>query len=168
MKNLNKIIVLIMLFTASNLLAQTKKNEEESNKPKVVKEVESANQTVRQASQATKETVQTTKETAKDLKETVNILFPKKNKNKKSKGTVTISIGQIEYGNENLNALYKAISKAKGVKDPSKTFNNNQAQIAVVYKKTADDLWQSVPEKTRKTFKIQSITENNIVVQLKE
>ncbi|MDY7395662.1 hypothetical protein UMM65_10445 [Aureibaculum sp. 2210JD6-5] len=167
MENVVKIIVLIVLFAVGNLSAQTRKTEEES-KPKVVNEVEEANKSVKQASNATKETVQTTKETVSDLKETVGMIFPKKNKPKKAKEIVSIQISQIEYGDENLDALYKAISKAKGVKDLSKTFANNQAAITATYKKTADDLWQSVPETIRSSFKIKSITENSILVSLKE
>jgi len=169
MKKLVKILVIALLFAASNVFSQTpQKEKEETSKPKVVKEVETANKAVKQASQATKETVQTTKETVTDLKETVGLIFPKKNKAKKTKEVVSIQISQIEYGDENLDALYKAISKTKGVKDPSKTFNNNQAEITATFKKTANDLWQSVPEKIRKAFKIKSVSESSIVVVLKE
>lgn len=159
----------LTLCTACNLFAQTRTEKTEGqNKPKVVKEVEKANKSVKQTSQATKETVQTTKETVADLKETAGMLFPKKNKSKKEKETVAIIISEIEYGDANLNALYKAISKVKGVKEPSKIFNNGQAQINATYKKTGDELWQSVPENIRNAFKIQSITEKTIVVKLKE
>lgn len=167
MKKLVKVTVLTMLVLSYTSFAQTQQQEEE-NKPKVVKEVENANKSVKQASQTTKETVQTTKETVADLKETVGMIFPKKNKTNKTKDIVLIHIGQIEYGNENLNALYKAITKTKGIKDPSKTFNNSTAEISATYKKSAEDLWQSIPENVRKSFKIKSISESNISITLKE
>ncbi len=165
MKNLNKYIVITSLMVSFSY-AQTDNKVE--NKPKVVKEVENANETVQQASKATKETVQTTKETVNELKETVGMIFPKKNKAKKTKEIVSVQINQIEYGDENLDALYKAISKAKGIKDLSKTFEDNRVLITATYKKSADDLWQSVPENIRDSFKIKAVSENNITIALKK
>ncbi len=164
MKNIQFFLVILILFSQLELFSQTR-NEQKPKENKVTKEVNKANQTVKNTNESVKNTITTSKETIGELKETFGILFPKKNKNK-AKGIVSIQITQVEYDNVDLNKLYKFISNTKGVKKPSKSFENNHVLITVNYKKSIDNLWQSVPENIRKAFKVVKISENNLFLGL--
>ena len=162
MKNTQLFFALLILFSQFELFSQTR-NERKPKENKITKEVDKANQTVKDTNESIKNAVATSKETIGELKETISFLFPKKNKNK-TKGIVSIHITQVEYDAVDLNQLYKAITKAKGIKKPSKSFENNIAIIKVSYKKSVDDLWQKVPEHIRKAFKMVKMDHQTMLV----
>lgn len=168
MNFLRKLMFLLTLIVFNISFSQENPSKEEkAKKNKVLEKVDDTNKTIKNTNETIKNTVQDTKSTVNDLKETIGSIFPRKNKDK-LKRVITIQITQITYGNLHLNNLYNYISKSKGVKKPSKKFENGTALINVNYKKSADDLWQNVPENLRKSFKIVKMNENNIFLNLIE
>ncbi len=64
--------------------------------------------------------------------------------------------------------MYGYLQKVKGVKKPTKQFKGGSVSIQASYKNGADNLWQSIPADARKGFKLVEITDNTILLQLKQ
>jgi flagellum-specific peptidoglycan hydrolase FlgJ len=149
-----KLTLCFLLFLCFNFsFSQQKENKSEIAK---------TSDKVKQTSNETKDAVQTTKETLKDI----GSIF--KSKKDKTKQTVLIVVNNIEYGNTNLNVLQKSVKTSKSVKNITKKYQNNTATFLVEYKKSADELWQTLPEKVVNNFKIIAIEENSISIALKK
>ncbi len=165
MKTLKKHLPLIALMAFGCLWSQEPQKEDK----KVIKEVDKINKASEEINATTANTNAAIKSTIVNTKETIDAvgsLFGSGKKKKvKTKGGVTITIQQIDYDNEHLTQLYNHISKYKGVKKPAKTFSNGQASINVIYKESADALWQGVPKKFRKAFKMLQMDNQSISLQ---
>jgi len=157
-----KLLLCSLLFLWFNTAFSQQKEEKKKS------EISKTSDKVKQTTSETKEAMNTAKGALNDTKELVNdiggIFKSKKGKTKK---IITIILDNIEYGDSNLNALHKEISKAKGVKNVSKKFEENKATFSIAYKKSADELWQSIAENIRNKFKVKSINTNNVFITIK-
>ncbi|WP_430968913.1 hypothetical protein [Spongiimicrobium sp. 2-473A-2-J] len=169
MKTLRKRLWLIALFAFCAIQAQQKKTEDK----KVIKEVDEVNKTTEEVNQTAKNTdnaIKSTVENSKETIKTIGSLFGSgKNKGKtagKSKGSITIAVSQVSYDNVHLNRLYSHLSNAKGVKKPTKSFGESQASINLIYKESADALWQGVPKQLRSAFKMLRMDDKSMALEL--
>ena len=169
MKTLKTSLIIVAFLSFSCLWAQERQKEEKEEDKKVIKEVDKINRasdeinaTAANTSTAVKSTVANTKETVKAV---ASLFGTGKKKEAKVKGSVTITIVEVDYDNDYLTKLYNHIAKYKGVKKPAKTFSNGQAAIKVSYKESADALWQGVPKEVRKGFKMLQM--DNQLISLK-
>lgn len=91
---------------------------------------------------------------------------PKKN-NKGNDNAITISVKGIEYDNPDFENLRNAIKGNMKVKQSSPGFTGDIARITLSYPGTAPELWDEMPQTCRQSFKITSIDDNRIELQLK-
>jgi hypothetical protein len=152
-----KLLMCILFLLCFNTTFSQKKEEKEKRS-----EISKTSDRVKQTSTETKEAVSTAKETLKDI----GSIF--KSKKIKEKETTTIILNNVDYGNANLSMLQKAIQKAKGVKKSTKKYQNNIATFSIEYKKSADELWQTLPINVTNKFNILSVEENSISISLKK
>ena len=166
MKTRNYLFVLALLMFQYSF----SQDSDQENDNVITKEVDQANEEIRGTNKAVKVAVSETKETINELKDTFKDTFGIGNgKSKsKSKGVVTIQISSVDYDNEYLNMMYSQLVKVRGVKKPSKNFNGGNVSIEANFKKGADALWQAISNEARSGFKIVSISDNTIMVKLKE
>jgi hypothetical protein len=106
-----------------------------------------------------KATVTKTKEAVKDFIG----LFGSKTPNE---GAVVIPA--IEFDNENLESLVKAIKDRKEVKKATLEYTDGTATIKITLKTKAQaDFWSELPKELKDVFKMRSKQENNILVEYK-
>jgi len=172
-----KIIVIVFSFLFTSQITSQNRDRRYDRKVKTIKKqnkVDEANDNVSNTQKRIDSTKSNVKSTIDKTKETINditSIFKSKNKKAKKKKTVKtvlITVNNVEYGNANLKDLQKVISKAKGVKGASKNFENNIATIRVNYKKGGDNLWESLSDKVRSSFKVSRISDDEILISLKE
>jgi hypothetical protein len=78
--------------------------------------------------------------------------------------TIAIYIANIEYDDAHLALLKQTLKSAKGVKNLSMNYKGGNATLEIVYKGKATDLWDSLSEESRQSFKLQEAEDNSIVV----
>ncbi|SDM82580.1 hypothetical protein [Kriegella aquimaris] len=174
MKTLKNTLPIIVFLCCSLLIAQNTGRSETGDKEqekKTIKEVDQINKAsaeINEVSENTSEAVKSTVENTKETAKAIGSLFGSGNKEKKDKDTpdVVVIIHNVTYDDDNLNALYEKISKAKNVKKASKNFSGETATINLSSKENADALWQSVPKPVRSAFKMITMGESSITVQL--
>jgi hypothetical protein len=81
--------------------------------------------------------------------------------------TVTISINSIEYDDPSFAALKGNIKTNTKAKDIKQSYNAGTAKISMGFSGTATDLWDELPASVKQPFKLNSIDESAIVLQLK-
>ena len=140
--------------------------DEIEKETKITKDIDDVNDDIKNANSAVKGTVADSKETFNELKGTIESLFGS-GAGKNGKSVISIHIPSVDYDNENLNQMYGQLVKVKGVKKPSKNFKNGSVSIQASYKNGADDLWQSIPFEARKGFKLLEISDDTILLKLK-
>lgn len=165
MKSRTTLLMLLSIMIFGSATAQNERSRADRTKERtVVKEIDKTDRTVEETNAQIDSTTVSIENTIEGTKETIDkvgkILFG--SKEGKSKNIVVIQIHSVEYGNENLSQLQEHIKGIKSVKKVSKTFANNNATISVESKKTADDIWQEVPQNLKQSFTINSVSENTI------
>ncbi|QFZ55521.1 hypothetical protein FEZ18_12265 [Oceanihabitans sp. IOP_32] len=152
MKTLKSLPCILLILCFNVALSQHKSDESEISK---------TTDKVKKTNTETKEALSTTKQTIKDI----GSIF--KSKKEKTKQTININITDVEYGNSSLEMLKNAIKSTKSVKGVTKKFKNNTATFLVEFKKSADELWQNLPVKTKSKFKVLAIEEHSMSITLK-
>jgi len=156
MKIIKLLLCFILILSFNTTFSQQKEEKKEKS------EISKTSDKVKQTNSETKEAMSTAKETLKDI----GSIF--KSKKSKTKNAVSITLNNVDYGNANLSELQKSLQKVNGVKKSTKKYQNNIATFLIEYKKSADNLWQSLPSNISNKFKILSIEENAISISLKE
>jgi len=170
MKPRTTLLMLLSIMIFGSATAQNERSRADRTKERtVVKEIDKTDRTVEETNVQIDSTTVSIENTIEGTKETIDkvgkILFGSKEGKAKSKNIVVIQIHSVEYGNENLSQLQEHIKGIKSVKKVSKTFANNNATISVESKKTADDIWQEVPQNLKQSFTINSVSENTIALK---
>lgn len=169
MKSRTPLLMLLSIMIFGSATAQNERRRTDRTKERTVtKKIDKTDRTVEETNAQIDSTTVSIENTIEGTKETIDkvgkILFG--SKEGKSKNIVVIQIHSVEYGNENLSQLQEHIKGIKSVKKVSKTFANNNATISVESKKTADDIWQEVPQNLKQSFTINSVSENTISLKV--
>ncbi len=167
MKTIKIFLIAFAFLSANAIFAQNNNEKFEQQKVKVNNAVDQTNTAIEESNQAIKETSASLKTSLNSSKETFNDLKGMFKSNKVL-NIILITINNIEYGNAKLKLLQNAILKSKGVKKSSNNFQDNIATIEVSYKKNADKLWENIPTNISSSFKVVSINEKEIHINLKD
>jgi hypothetical protein len=92
---------------------------------------------------------------------------PKNQNTKNTDKSITISVKGIEYDNPSFDDLRKSIKGNMKVKQSSPGFTGDVAKIILLYQGTATELWDELPQSSKQNFKIISIDDSRIELQLK-
>lgn len=94
----------------------------------------------------------------RDFRSSMNNLFGSK------KDTVALIISNVEYDDPGLELLKEDIKKLKGAKFLGMQFKSSIARLDISYKGKPTELWDILPEETRKSFKIVEANETNLLL----
>ncbi|UII81660.1 hypothetical protein [Flagellimonas sp. CMM7] len=171
MKSRTILLMFLSIMIFGPAAAQNERRRTDRTKERTVaKEIDKTDRTVEQTNAQIDSTTVSIENTIEGTKETIDkvgkILFGSKEGKTKSKNIIVIQVHSVEYGDENLSRLQEHIKGIKSVKKVSKTFANNNATISVECKKTADDIWQEIPQNLRQGFTINSVSENTISLKV--
>ena len=84
-----------------------------------------------------------------------------------TKTQVIISVAGIEYDDANLIKLKESIKTNKKVQDLKQSFSQNTAKLSLTYSGDATELWDELPAIVKQSFKIITIENTTIDLQLK-
>lgn len=79
--------------------------------------------------------------------------------------TMTITIPDVEYDNQNLAELKESIKNMKLVRSLAMTYSTSTANFRIIYKGKPTDVWDMVPIGIKSRFKLMEAGENNIILQ---
>lgn len=94
-----------------------------------------------------------------DFKSSMNHLFGSK------KDTVELLISDVEYDDPGVSQLKESLKKLKGAKFLGMQFKSAVVRIDVSYKGKSTELWDGLPEETRRPFKIVEASEKNLLLE---
>lgn len=92
---------------------------------------------------------------------------PKTQSPKSNTKTIAISVKGAEYDNPAFETLRKSIKGSIKVKESNPSFNGGVAKITLQYQGTATELWDEMPQNCKQNFKIMSIDDSHIGLELK-
>ncbi|TAI47339.1 hypothetical protein [Flagellimonas allohymeniacidonis] len=168
-KKLTVVSFAILLCALANA-QETESRRNRARQNKTVQKVDKVDQTVQQTNTDIDNTVQGVESTVEGAKETVekvgSILFG--SKKSKPKSTVSITINSLEYDNQMAENLYQEIVSQNGIKKTTKTYSSGILTIEIKSKKTANILWQQLPEGIRTAFKVRDMEERSIFIRLRK
>jgi hypothetical protein len=84
-----------------------------------------------------------------------------------AKTQVSISVAGIEYDDAGFSKLKESIRNNKKVQDVKQSFSQNTAKLSLAYSGDATQLWDELPATVKQPFKITSLENNRIDLQLK-
>ena len=74
----------------------------------------------------------------------------------------------IDYESPYFGQVFTKVKTFEGVTSAKKSLESKEGVITFNYAGDISEIWDSVDEKTRQNFKVEKITENNIVVSMKK
>lgn len=80
---------------------------------------------------------------------------------------ISISVNGIEYDDPSFALLKETLQKNKNVSSVKTGYDQGTAKISMNYNRTAQNLWDEIPQTTKQFFKISTINDNNIVLESK-
>lgn len=93
-----------------------------------------------------------------DFKKSMNTLFGGK------RDTIEIFISNVEYDDANLSALKESLKKFKGGRLVNMQYKSSAAILQVFYKGNPTELWDQLPEESKKAFKIVDAENNSLTL----
>ena len=84
-----------------------------------------------------------------------------------TKTQVNVSVAGIEYDDANLTKLKESIKANKKVQDVKQSFSQNTAKLSLIYSGDATELWDELPAAVKQPFKMITIENSKIDLQLK-
>ena len=85
----------------------------------------------------------------------------------KKAGAVTVTINGIDSNDNNLTSLQQNIQRITGVKKIKYSYEQNKALFMVSYKGKGTELWQAVPQSSKKMFSLITLTDTIIQLNYK-
>lgn len=96
-----------------------------------------------------------------DFKKSMHSLFGGK------KDTIQILVSDVDYDDANLSLLKESLKKIKGSKLVNMQYKSSNAILDVAYKGSSTELWDQIPDNSKKAFKIIEVNDNNITLAMR-
>ena len=97
-----------------------------------------------------------------DFKKSMNSIFGSK------KDTIQIFISDIEYDDANLSALKESLKKVRRGKFVNMQYKSANAILEVSYKGKSTELWDQLPEDSKRAFRIVEMNDNNMTLSVRK
>lgn len=97
-----------------------------------------------------------------DFKKSMNSLFGGK------KDTIQILIPEVEYDDAHLSLLKESLKKIKGGRFVNMQYKSSNAILEVSYKGSSTELWDQLPDDSKKAFKIVEMNDNNMTLSVRK
>jgi len=97
-----------------------------------------------------------------DFKKSMNSIFASK------KDTIQIFIPGIEYDDASLSALKESLKKIRGGRFVNMQYKSSNAILDVFYKGNSTELWDQLPDDSKRAFKIVEMNDNNMTLSVRK
>lgn len=84
------------------------------------------------------------------------------------KDTIQIYISDIEYDDAGLAALKESLKKIRGGKFVNMQYKSSNAILEVSYKGRSTELWDQLPDESKRAFKIVEMNDNNMTLSVRK
>lgn len=97
-----------------------------------------------------------------DFRKSMNSLFGSK------KDTIQIFIADIDYDDASLSSLKESLKKIRGGKFVNMQYKTSNAILEVSYKGSSTQLWDQLPDDSKRAFKIVEMNDNNMTLSVRK